>query len=134
MGVLTMSDIVAANGMLVLILGFVLLALVAVLTPLVVAVLQWRLVRQSEIEASLQKAEWDAALKREMLERGMSAADIGQVLESHTSAASGSSASSEAFIKDKLGEKDWRAIGRKWAAFGRMWGAGAKSKHRGCNS
>jgi hypothetical protein len=121
-----MSDFLAANSILVLILAFVLLALSAILTPFVVAVIQWRLVRHAEIDASAHRAELEAALKREMLNRGMSAADIRQVLDSHTDAVRTAGDGGNADGKERFG--------KKWAALGRMWAAWGKARHRRCDS
>jgi hypothetical protein len=111
-----MSEFVAANSTLVLILGFILLALSAVLTPFIVFALQWRMVRQAEIEASVQKAEMDAHLKSEMLNRGMSAADIRQVLDAPVEGAKCNGAQAK---------KHWQGFAKKW---GRMCGVFGKSR------
>jgi hypothetical protein len=121
-----MSDLLAANSILVLILAFVLLALSAILTPFVVAVIQWRMVRQAEIDASAHRTELEMSLKREMLNRGMSAADIRQVLESHTDAVRPAADDGHADGKERLG--------KKWAALGRMWAAWGKAHHRRCDN
>jgi hypothetical protein len=121
-----MSEFLAANSTLVLILAFILLAVSALLTPFVVAVIQWRLVRHAEIDAAAHWAELEATLKREMLNRGMSAADIRQVLESHTD-------SVREARDDRSGDGKDR-FGKKWAALGRMWSACAKYRQRRCDS
>ena len=97
----------------------------AILTPFVVAVIQWRMVRHAEIEASAHRAELEAELKREMLNRGMSAADIRQVLDSHTDAVRAAGEGGNAGGKERFG--------KKWAAFGRMWAAWGKARHRSCD-
>ncbi len=109
-----MSEFMYANSTLVLVLGFGLLALVVALTPVVVFILQWRLVRHAEIEAGLQKAELEAGLKRDMVSRGMSAGDIRQVLE--TSASFGESGAPGG--PDGAAGK-WAAFARRLARFGR---------------
>jgi hypothetical protein len=121
-----MSEFLAANSILILILAFVLLALSAILTPFVVAVVQWRMVRHAEIEASAHRAELEAELKRDMLNRGMSASDIRQVLESHTDAVRSAA--------DRCNADGKERFGKKWAALGRMWAAWGKARHRRCDS
>jgi hypothetical protein len=54
--------------------------LVAITIAAIVAIIQWRKFRQAELEAVVKQFETEAALKREMLERGMSADEIVQVL------------------------------------------------------
>jgi hypothetical protein len=124
------SDFLAANSTLVLVLGFGLITLTAVLTPVVLFLFQWRLLRQAEIDAGLQKAELESALKREMLNRGLSAADIRTVMEAHADRM----AAPRGPAKEEEAEKGWEGVVRKWAAFGRMWAACPKFGKRHCAS
>ena len=64
----------------VLVFGFVLLLVGLVLSPVFFWIVQWRRVAKSEIEALLQKADMEAALKQDLVNRGMSADDIVKLL------------------------------------------------------
>jgi hypothetical protein len=119
-----MPDVFVENGTLLLVFAFALTVLVATLTPVVFLIHQWRQVRQAEIDASLQRAEMEAGLKREMVNRGMSAADIRQVMESRVDPADAA--------KEAGCAKAWPGHWAKWAVFGRMWAEAAKSRERRC--
>jgi hypothetical protein len=111
-----MSEFLEANGILVLVLGFVLLSLVVTIAPVVYFIYQWRWVRQSQIDAGLQKAELEAYLKREMLNRGMSASDIKAVLDSGSGTAFGG------VLKTMgISESQWRDFRNKCQGFGKLW-------------
>jgi hypothetical protein len=119
-----MSEFLEANGILVLVFAFALLCLIAIMAPIIYFVYQWRSVRQTQIEAGLQKAEMDAYLKQQMLDRGMSVSEIKTVLES----GSGGSGLGEMLKKFGLEPGQWRNWKGNCHSFGKMWGNWDKSR------
>jgi hypothetical protein len=76
-----MQEFAAGHGTALVVFGFVLLLVGLILSPVFLFIVQWRRVRQAEIDASLQKAELDMSLKQDLANRGLSADDILKVLQ-----------------------------------------------------
>jgi hypothetical protein len=136
-----MQEFLADNGTALVVFGFILLALVVALAPLIVYVVQWRRVRQAEIEAALYRAELETSLKKDMLNRGMSAEEIHKVLHGPTNQPSNLSdfraLLAEFFnpaqtAAEGEGEKGWEALGKHWKEFGKGWKKFGKMWGKGC--
>ena len=128
-----MQELLNNHGPEVFVVTLVLLGTVAVVVPLVCFTVQWAKVRQAEIEALTYRAELEATLKQEMLNRGMSADEMRQVLEA-TPGTTRPFAGLFGFLKKKRHNVDgmaWDELGKKWAEFGKKCGDAGK-RHFGC--
>ena len=125
-----MQEFLTSNGSELVIFGFAFLTVVAVLTPVVLFVVQWRRLRQAEIEATLYRAELETSLKKDMLNRGMSAEEIQKVLQA-SAGQRGTPPEFPAIFAEffnqagaaaaDAGEKGWKALGKHWKEFGKGW-------------
>src|SRR5438105_480714 len=116
-----MQELLNRYGTELFVLSIILLAVVAFVVPVVCFLIQWTKVRQAEIEALMYRAELEATLKQEMLNRGMSGEEMRQVLEA-TPGGSRPFAGLFGFLRKKkcYGDgKAWDEFGKKWAAFGK---------------
>lgn len=119
-----MQEVLANNGPEVFILALVLLGVTALVVPLVCFTIQWAKVRHAEIEALMYRAELEASLKQEMINRGMSAEEIRKVLEAAPGAGRGFAGLFD-FLKRKKQNWDgkcWADLEKKWADLGHKWG------------
>jgi hypothetical protein len=143
-----MQEFLANNGTALVVFSFVLLTVVALLAPVVVFVVQWRRVRQADIEAALYRAELEVSLKKDMLNKGMSADEIQKVLQASASQRCAPPEFPAVFAEffnqaaaqgeaGKAGwealEKNWKEFGKGWKKFGKMWGRGCGWRHE-CKS
>jgi hypothetical protein len=133
-----MHEILMYNPEMVIVFVFILLMVTALLTPVVIFILQWRQVRQAQLDAAVYRTELDAYLKKDMLNRGMSGAEIKLVLEASASgrsfvATATEDASKRATAADANREdfgKMWADFGKHLAAFGKQWGGCAAWQRR----
>jgi hypothetical protein len=126
------NEFLARHGTEFLVFAFILLTLAALLAPCLLFLHHWRKVREAEIEAGVARAELQAALKHDMLNRGMSANEIQVVLaagtHANTSPPSGPAAPSPGpspqaeAAKEESGGNCWEAFAKKWEEFGKQWG------------
>jgi hypothetical protein len=139
-----MQDFLTSHGEMTLIFLFVILLTGVAITPVVYFLAQWRRVRLAEIEAKAFRAELEAALKRDMLERGMSADDIRKVfliapeekpasseLEAaladflhQTEAAKAGAGAAQAGVD----ARPWEELGKAWGKFGKLWARCSKGR------
>jgi hypothetical protein len=132
-----MQEFLTHNGTELVVFGFILLVVGVVSGAVCFHAVQWRKVRQAEIDAFLSKTELEASLKQDLVNRGLSADEIKQILEASLGGPSRPAGFAAFFrglfkraecAKAKAGLKDWEGLGKQWEDFGKMWG-GCEARH-----
>jgi len=119
-----MQEMLSNYGTELFVLSIILIGVSGTVIPMICFSIQWAKVRQAEIEALMYRAELEATLKQEMVNRGMSGEEMRQVLEATPGGGRPPFAGLFGFLRRKHPAPDakaWEDFGKKWACFGKKF-------------